>query len=223
MKWHKLKKHRILETELIKNLKWSYATKEFDPSKTLTKTDLKIIKEAIQLSPSSHGLQPYKVLIVENPEVKAHLKQVAWGQNQITDASHLFVFCSYQDLTEDHIDELFDLKATTYNKEKSTFQGYISFMKAGLKNKTPEARRIWNSRQVYLGLANLLNVCAELKIDACPMEGFDTKQFGEILDLNSKGLDAIVLAAVGYRSKQDQFQHFPKLKKPKNSLFEIIS
>jgi len=209
--------------DLINNLNWRYATKTFDNSKKVSHADVELIKESIRLSPSSFGLQPYKVFIIENQELKEKLKPAAWGQAQVTDASHLFIFCSYQDLKEKHVDELFDLKAKAYNKDKSDFEGYISFMKDAVAKKPPESRRVWNSKQAYIGLSNLLNACAELKIDACPMEGFDPKTVGEILGLENQGLDAVVLAAVGYRSEEDKNQHFPKVRKSKETLFESIS
>lgn len=208
--------------ELIKNLNWRYAVKQFDPSKKVSNKDIELIKEAIRLSPSSFGLQPFKVFVIENQEIKEKFKPAAWGQSQVIDASHLFVFCSFQDLKDEHIDELFKLKTKAYNKDISELEGYITFMKGAVAKKTAEARRIWNSRQAYIGLGNLVNACAELKVDACPMEGFDPKAVAEILDLDSKGLDAVVLAAVGYRSAEDQNQHFPKVRKSKETLFESM-
>ncbi|WP_405292309.1 NAD(P)H-dependent oxidoreductase [Algibacter sp. Ld11] len=208
--------------ELINNLNWRYAVKQFDPSKKVSNEDIELIKEAIRLSPSSFGLQPYKVFIIENEALKEKLKPAAWGQAQITDASHLFVFCSYQDLKEIHVDELFELKSKAYNKDISELESYVSFIKGSVAKKLPEIRRVWNSRQAYIGLSNLVNACAELKIDACPMEGFDPNAVGELLDLDSKGLDAVVLAAVGYRSSEDKNQHFPKVRKSKETLFESI-
>ena len=208
--------------ELLKNLNWRYATKTFDKTKKVAKNDLEKIKEAIRLSPSSFGLQPYKVFVIESETVKEKIKAAAWGQGQTVDCSHLFVFCSYKHLKDEHIDELFDLKASAFGKDKSEFEGYISFIKGKVAEKSSDVQGIWNSRQAYIGLGNLINACAELKIDACPMEGFDPKKVGEILDLDSKNLNAVVLAAVGYRSDEDQTQSFPKVRKSNEVLFETL-
>ena len=208
--------------ELIKGLNWRYATKQFDKNKTVNHADIELLKEAVRLAPSSFGLQPYTVFIIETEHLKTELKAAAWGQNQVTDASHLFVFCSYSTLKDEHIEDLFDLKAEAFNKDKSEFDGYISFIKGKVAEKSPETIKIWNSRQAYIGLGNLINACAELKIDACPMEGFDANKVNTILNLESQGLNAVVLAAVGYRSEEDQMQHLPKIRKATNNLFKTI-
>ncbi|MEM9821759.1 MAG: NAD(P)H-dependent oxidoreductase [Bacteroidota bacterium] len=208
--------------ELIKNLNWRYATKQFDPTKKVSESDLENIKEAIRLSASSYGLQAYKVLIVEDQALREKLKPAAWGQSQITDASHLLVFCSYQDVKGEDVEELFDLKAEAYGKDKSDFEGYINFIKGKTTEMSAEQKGLWNARQTYIALGNLLAACAELKIDACPMEGFDSQAFGELLNLEEQGLNATVLATIGYRSTEDQTQHLPKVRKSKARLFASI-
>ncbi len=208
--------------EFIKNLNWRYATKQFDSSKKVSSEHVELIKEAVRLSPSSFGLQFYKVFVIENNDLKERLKPAAWGQSQITDASHIFIFCSYKYVKEKYVEDFFQLKAKTYNVDISELEGHMSFVKGKMCETPTEKRRIWNSRQVYVALGNLLNACAELKIDSCPMEGFDPEKVSEILDLDSQDLDAVVLAAVGYRSEQDQNQHLPKVRKSKEDLFKHL-
>jgi len=207
--------------ELIKNLQWRYATKKFSTTKKVSDDDLNKLKEAIQLSVSSYGLQLYKVLIIENPEIRERLKPVSWNQSQITDASHLFVFCNYTDATPEAIDNFIKHTAETRNLDLERLSGYGDFIKSKLAEKSQEEKIGWLKSQTYLALGNLLNACAELKIDACPMEGFDPEAYNKILGLNEKGLNASVIAPVGYRHIDDLSSGLSKVRKPMEHLFEI--
>ncbi|SFS75602.1 NAD(P)H-dependent oxidoreductase [Lutibacter maritimus] len=208
--------------ELIKNLHWRYATKKFDTTKKVSENDLNKIKEAIQLSVSSYGLQLYKVLIIENPEIRERLKSASWNQSQITDASHLFVFCNYTDATPEAIDDFIKHTAETRNLDLERLNGYGDFIKSKLAEKSQEEKTGWLKSQTYLALGNLLSACAELKIDACPMEGFDPKEYNKILGLNKKGLNAYVIATIGYRHFDDYTIGLPKVRKPIDQLFEVL-
>jgi len=207
---------------LIDSLKWRYATKKFDPNKKVSDADLATIKEAIQLTATSYGLQLYKVLVIEDAETREKLKPAAWGQGQITDASQLFVFCAYTSVTPEMIDEYLQLKSDTQGMKVEDLKGYGDFMKGALGKLSPEMQQAWNAKQVYIALGNLLAACGELKVDACPMEGFDPAQFDEILGLKEKGLTASVLATVGYRSDEDKTKDAPKVRKSQEDLFETI-
>lgn len=207
--------------ELIKNLKWRYATKKFNPGKKVSNEDLEKIKEAVQLSASSYGLQLYKILIVEDPKLREKLKPVSWGQGQITDASHLFVFCSYSAVKDEDIDSYIKLKADAQGIDPGTLAGYGDFMKSKISEKTDSEKTDWAAKQTYIALGNLLAACAELNIDACPMEGFEAEQYNEILGLSERGLNAAVVATIGYRADDDQAQNSPKVRKPLESLFEV--
>ena len=206
----------------IENQNWRYATKKFDATKKVSASDLEILKEAIQLSTSSYGLQLYKVFIVENPEVRAKLKPVSWGQSRIVDASHLFVFANIIDVQENHIDEYVQNIAATRGLSLEDLKGYSDFMKSKIVPLTVDKKSVWTSKQTYLALANLLNAAAELKIDVTPMEGFEPEQYNEILGLNALGLNASLVAAVGYRHEEDATQHYAKVRKSKEELFTTI-
>jgi len=208
--------------ELLKNLNWRYATKKFDTSKKVSSDDLQKLKEAIQLSVSSYGLQLYKVLIIENPAIREKLKPVSWNQSQITDASHLFVFCNYTDATPEAIDAFIKQTAETRNLDLDRLNGYGGFIKEKLSEKTPEEKTSWLKSQTYLALGNLLNACAELKIDACPMEGFEPEAYNKILGLNEQGLNAVVIAPIGYRHKEDHTLGAKKVRKRLDLLFQEI-
>lgn len=208
--------------ELIKNLEWRYATKKFDPEKKIGTAELDKLKKAIQLSVSSYGLQFYKVLIIEDLEIRKQLKPVSWDQNQITDASQLFVFCNYREVKTEDINAFIHLTAKTRNINYDELQGYGDFISSKLNKKTKTQQTNWLERQPYLALSTLLMACAELKIDACPMEGFETDKYNEILGLEEKGLNACVIATVGYRHESDRSQGLPKVRKPTEMLFEEI-
>lgn len=208
--------------ELIKNLQWRYATKKFDASKKVSSNDLQKLKEVVQLSVSSYGLQLYKVLIIENSELREQLKPVSWNQSQITDASHLFVFCNYSDATPEAIDDFIKQTAKTRNLDLERLKGYGDFIKEKLNEKTLAEKTSWLRAQTYLALANLLNACAELKIDACPMEGFEPDAYNKILGLNEQGLNAAVIAPIGYRHIEDPTLSAKKVRKPLDLLFQEI-
>ncbi|MEP2669716.1 MAG: NAD(P)H-dependent oxidoreductase [Cyclobacteriaceae bacterium] len=207
---------------LINNLKWRYATKIFDPSKKVSDKNIEVLKEAVRLSVSSYGLQLYKVLIIENTEIKEELKKASWDQSQITDASHLFVFCNYTMNFDYHIDNYIQLIADAQGGETEVLKGYGETIKTSIEKKDKEAKQSWAEKQTYLALSNLLAACAELKIDACPMEGFDNHSYNQILGLDELGLNAAVIAPVGYRSIEDTTQYRKKIRKPVNKLFQTI-
>jgi len=201
---------------------WRYATKKFDATKKITTQDLDTLLEAIRLSSSSYGLQPYKILIIENPELRAKIQQAAWGQSQVVDASHLLVFANQTDISDTQIDEFIENTSKTRGIAKETLAGYQGFMKSKINELSGDAKNIWNSKQAYLALANLMNAAAELKIDVTPMEGFSPADVNEILGLNELGLNASLLAPIGYRHTEDATQHYKKVRKSKEELFITI-
>jgi len=207
---------------LIKNLEWRYATKKFDPSQKVNNSDLEKLQRAVQLSASSYGLQLYKILVIEDPELRERLKAASWNQSQITDASHLFVFCNYTDRSEEHIDDYMQLVSDTQGTPVEDLKGYADFIKQSLSGMTDLEWHNWAEKQTYLALANLLNAAAELGIDTCPMEGFEPDKYNEILGLGALGLNATLIAPIGYRSPEDHTQFRKKVRKPKELLFELI-
>ncbi|WP_333694908.1 NAD(P)H-dependent oxidoreductase [Flavobacterium sp.] len=206
-------------SNFIENQKWRYATKKFDASKKISEADFNVLKQAIQLSSSSYGLQPYKVFIIENPEIRAKIQPVAWGQSQIVEASHLLVFANITNFGASQIDSYIENMATTRGITVESIQGYADFMKSKITTLPEDLRNTWTSKQTYLALGNLLNAAAELKIDVTPMEGFEPEKVNEILGLNEMGLNASLLATIGYRHEEDATQHYAKVRKPENELF----
>ncbi|MCM5661630.1 NAD(P)H-dependent oxidoreductase [Galbibacter mesophilus] len=206
----------------LKNLEWRYATKKFDNIKKVSEQDLETLKEAIQLSASSYGLQPYKVLIVSDQETKEKLKPAAWNQTQITDASHLIIFASIDNLNDSHVDEYINNISKTRNLEASELEGFSGMIKGTLAPLSEDMKSTWAAKQTYIALGNLLSAAADLKIDTCPMEGFNAEQFKEILGLDKLGLTPTVIAPVGYRAEDDAYQHLKKVRKPSSDLFMNI-
>ena len=203
----------------LEHQNWRYATKKFDATKKISTEDLNTLKEAIRLSSSSYGLQPYKVIIVENPELRAKIQPVAWGQSQIVDASHLIVFANRTSINDTEIDAFFKNMSETREIPLEALSGYQGFMKGKINELSEDAQNIWNSKQTYLALGNLLNAAAELKIDVTPMEGFSPTEVNEILGLNALGLNASLIATVGYRHTEDATQHLKKVRKSNEELF----
>lgn len=203
----------------LENQNWRYATKKFDASKKITTEDLNTLKEAIRLSSSSYGLQPYKVIIVENPELRAKLQPSAWGQSQIVEASHLIIFANETNIDDNVIDSFLKNISETRSTPIEALSGYGDFMKSKISTLTSEAKNIWTAKQTYLALGNLLNAAAELKIDATPMEGFVPAQVNEILGLDQLGLNATLIATLGYRHEEDATQHYKKVRKSNEDLF----
>lgn len=206
-------------SNFITNANWRYATKKFDTTKKVSAEDLETLKEAIRLSASSYGLQPYKVLIVDNPEIRAQLQPVAWGQAQIVDASQLFVFANITNFGETEIDAYFQNLIETRRIPMEAVQGYADFMKSKVTTLSEDARNTWTSKQTYIAMSNLLNVAAELHIDVTPMEGFESEKVNEILGLDKLGLNASLIATVGYRHEEDATQHYVKVRKSNEELF----
>ncbi len=206
-------------SNFIKDANWRYATKKFDTSKKVSNKDITTLKEAIRLAASSYGLQPYQVLIIENQEIKTQLQPASWGQSQIVDASHVFVFATELNFGNDNIDKYITTLTETRGIPIESVQGYADFMKMKINALSEEQKNVWTAKQAYLALGNLMNAAAELKIDTTPMEGFEAAKYDEILELEKQGLHAVVVATIGYRHKEDATQHYVKVRKSNQELF----
>lgn len=198
---------------------WRYATKKFDATKKISDSDLETILEAGRLTASSYGLQPYHIFVITDAELRAKLKPASWNQAQVTEASHLLVLANQTDFGEELVDDYINNVSATRGVPIAELSGYADFMKSSFTNLSKEQKATWAAKQAYILLGNLLQAAAELKIDACPMEGFDKAQYSEILGLDAKNLSAAVLLPIGYRSEEDDTQHYPKVRKSKETLY----
>ncbi|MDO6438569.1 NAD(P)H-dependent oxidoreductase [Cyclobacterium sp. 1_MG-2023] len=205
---------------LLDKLNWRYATKVFDSSLKVSTEDLNFLKEAIRLSVSSYGLQMYKVLIVENQEIRKELRKASWNQAQIADSSHLFVFCNYTENHDQQVDkyiqQVIDIQKTG---DIQGLKKYGQSIKSSLAQMSAGDRKSWAEKQTYLALNNLIIACADRLIHACPMEGFDKQAYNRLLGLGEMGLNTSVIAPVGYRSSRDETQRRKKVRKPIDELF----
>jgi nitroreductase len=188
---------------IIDALQWRYATKKFDTAKHLTEAQLHTALEALRLSPSSYGLQPWTFIVTKDPAVREAIRQHAWDQAQVTDASHLIVLCGKNTLTEEDVDAYVADIAQSRGVPVGSIAGYREMMVASIKRQTPEGLRAWIDKQVYIALGVLLASCASERIDACPMEGFDATQVDALLKLSDRGIHSVVLCPVGFRAADD--------------------
>ncbi len=198
--------------ELLKQLNWRYATKHFNPNKKINSEDLDTLLNAINLAPSSFGLQPYKVLVIEDAEVKKKLKEVGYQQPQFTDASQIIVFAANNNVTEKDVDDFMVRIAETRGISIDNLADYKAAILGKINRLSKEELTTWASKQCYIGLGFLLYTAAQLHIDACPMEGFDNKGFDEVLGLKEKNLSSVVVASIGYRADDDKYQSQEKVR-----------
>lgn len=209
--------------DVLKALNWRYAVKKFDSSKKLNENQMDRIKKALQLTPTSKGLQLMKFVMVESEEVKKKITPIAYYQPQIEDASHLVIMCRKTDVKPEDIDSFIAEAAAVNNLEVShqSMQDYDKSLRGSLSMPLEE-QKVWMDHQVYIAVGNLLTVCAIEGIDACPMEGFDRKRLNEELGFNEQNLDAVIIFAMGYRSTDDYRLKFKKTRRPMEDLFEMI-
>jgi nitroreductase len=204
---------------IIDALQWRYATQLFDPQKKLTPAQLTTLTEAMRLSASSFGLQPWKFIVVTNPAIRTKLREAAYNQPKVTDASHFIVLAVQKNVDAAFVDKYIASTAKIRGLKVADLKGLEGVLKGSIASRTPEAAKEWASRQVYIALGTLLAAAAVEGIDAGPMEGFDPKKFDEILELNALGLESRVAAAVGFRSEGDTAS---KLIKSRFSREEVI-
>jgi nitroreductase len=210
----------IDRTQLLEQLNWRYATKQFDPQRKISAQDWATLEDALQLSPSSAGLQPWKFIVVTDPAVRAKLLPVSYGQPQITEASHLVVFAAKKDFNEQDVDLHIQHTAQVRGVTPASLASYRDMLVGGIvKSMDSAARAAWARNQAYIALGNLLTSAALLGIDACPMEGFDRAQYDEILGLSSQKLASAAIVTLGYRSPADKYANVPKVRFPKEKIF----
>ena len=200
--------------EYLKKLQWRYATKRFDKSRKLNTNQVEILLQAANLAPTSYGLQPFSIAMVETDQIKEKLSPAAHNQPQVTEASHLFIFAVRNQLSGKDIDEYIDRIVKTRGIPHEAVTDFGNIMKGTINSLTPEQKFGWAARQAYISIGMLLSAAALQNIDACPMEGFINEQFDELLNLKEKGLSSVAMVAAGYRSPEDEHQHYKKVRKP---------
>lgn len=202
-----------MATDVLERLKWRYATKKFDASKRLSEEKLSILKESFNLTATSYGLQPLKMVILSNPDLKKLLVPITMDQDQVENASHVLVICTETKIDSDYIKDHFNLVVKIRSTPREILSSFEEYLVSSFSDKQSDELNIWSTNQAYLALGNLLTVCAIEKIDACPIEGFDPGKYDELLQLNEKGLQSVIVLAVGYRAEDDMFSGFDKVRR----------
>lgn len=208
---------------IIDSLNWRYAVKKFDALKKVSNENLSLLMESINLTATSYGLQPIKVLNIQNREIREKLFFHSWEQRQVLDASHYFVFTSLKKVDNDWIEDIVHSKGLSMNKTPEEMKFYEDLIKNKLAEKTKEEMSQWCSKQNYIALGNVLTVAAMLKIDTCPMEGLDPKKYDEILNLNSTNWKADFALCIGYRHVEDKHQKYKKCRRELSSVVEMMN
>ncbi|WBM73584.1 NAD(P)H-dependent oxidoreductase [Saprospira grandis] len=208
--------------ELLDKLKWRYAAKAMNGQK-VPEEQIDQIIEAISLSPTSSGLQPFEVFVITDQEVKEKIRPVAWNQSMVTDCSHLFVFAAWDTYTEERINYMFDLTNEIRGFKNEGWENYRQQLLKFYPQREAELNFQHAARQAYIAFTNAINAAAFLGLDATPMEGFEPEAVDEILGLKEKGLRSCVMLPVGYRdAENDWLVNLKKVRKPLNKLVNRI-
>ena len=199
---------------IIESLEWRYACKKFDTSKKLTETQIETLKKAFNLTPTSFGLQPVKMIIIKDQELKDQIFPLAYYQEQVKTCSHLFIICMETVVDENTIDHYFDYEKKvrgTSEEVVGTFRKQLKEMYSKMPKEDIERSSV---HQTYIVLGNLMTVCAVEGIDNCPMEGFIPSKIDDLLALKDKNLKSVLMLPVGYRAEDDIMIGMKKVRKP---------
>lgn len=203
----------------IEALEWRYATKKFDEKKVVAVEKLEILKQAFNLTATSYGLQPIKMVVIRNKEIQKKLTQAAFNQQQVTTASHVLVLCIENKVDNSFIEQYFEKVREKRETPAEILKPFKTFLTEDFKIKPQDEIDKWATNQAYLAMGTLMTVCATEKIDACPMEGFNSFQFDEILSLKKQNLKSVLALPIGYRAQDDMFSSFKKVRR---ELSEVI-
>jgi nitroreductase len=213
----------VAPTTLLQQLEWRYATKKFDANKHIPAETWAALEQALVLSPSSFGLQPWRFVVVKTPETRKTLQQHSWNQSQVVDASHLVVIASKNEVSEGDVGEFLSLVAETRSMELAALDAYRSMILQFVAHlssagKIPD----WTTKQSYIALGFLLSSAAMLGIDSCPLEGINPQKYDEILGLPEQGYSARVACALGYRASDDKASGLKKVRFANNRVITHV-
>lgn len=207
---------------IIEDLNWRYATKRYT-NKPLSEEQVNTILETIRLSATSLGLQPFEIYDIQSTELRTQLREAAYNQPQLTEASHVLVFAVWTEVTEAMVDEYLQFVASTRNRELAQLDGFRKSILGYLGNKETEDIIKWASNQAYIALGKAMAAAAQLRIDSTPMEGFNNQTVDELLGLKEKNLHAAVMLTLGYRdTENDPLAVAKKVRKPIHQIHRII-
>jgi len=197
----------------IESLQWRYAVKKFDKNKSLSASQINTLKEAFNLTATSYGLQPVKMVIVKNKEIQQQLVAHSWNQPQVLQASHVLVLCIPKEYEVKDVENYFTLVKNIRNTPDEILAPFKKMLTSSIANKTQEELTVWNKNQAYIALGNLMTVAANEQIDSCPMEGFISEKYDEILELDKHNLTSVLVLPVGFRAEDDYMKDLKKVRK----------
>ncbi|ROI09997.1 NAD(P)H-dependent oxidoreductase [Chryseobacterium sp. H3056] len=201
--------------QLIENLKWRHAVKAYDPAKKVSQEDLNKILEAARLAPTSSGLQPFRIIVVENQELKQKMVDGALNPEVMRDSSQVLVFAAWDNYSEEKIDKVYDYHTDVRELPRGRFGSYTDKLKEIYSAQTADENFAHAARQTYIALGLAMAQAAELKIDSTPAEGFDNAKVDEVLGLRALGLKSVTLLYLGYRDiEKDYLSHMKKVRIP---------
>ncbi|NDK08986.1 NAD(P)H-dependent oxidoreductase [Candidatus Gracilibacteria bacterium] len=209
-------------TEIIDALKWRYACKLFDTTKKVSKSDIDEIIEVFRLAPSAFGVQPWKLLVIENQDIKDSLVQYSWNQPQINTCSHLLVLCRIINLDNNYVDKHIENLSIIRKTPKENLEAYEDRVKGYLNTLNEDGKKYFTTNQVFIALGSLMPVLAMKKIDSCAMTGIDNAKYDEVLKLGEKGLSTVAVLPIGYRSKDDKYANAKKVRFSREEMVEMI-
>lgn len=208
---------------IIKQLNWRYAVKKFDSTKKVSAQDWETLEESLRLAPSSYGTQPWKFLVVQNPEVRKKLTSLSWNQTQIEDCSHLVILAIKSKLDEEHVEKYINRMAEVRKMDSAQLDGFKRVLTGDLiKGPRSATINFWAQRQAYIAMGFIMETAAIMNIDTCPLEGLDPKGYDKVLNLEGTGFETVAAVAVGYRHADDKYQHVPKVRFEKKDVFTYI-
>ncbi|MDN3642017.1 nitroreductase family protein [Lutimonas halocynthiae] len=208
--------------ELLDKLNWRYAAKAMN-GKKVPQEKIDNIIEAISLSPTSSGLQPFEIIVITNQELKEKIRPVSWNQSVITDCSHLIVFAAWDTYTAERINKMFDLTNTVRGFENEGWENYRKMLLGSYPQKDPEVNFNHAAKQAYIAFSQAIAAAAFEGVDSTPLEGFDPDALDKILGLREKGLRSCVMLPLGYRDdKNDWLVNLTKVRKNKEDLVTLI-
>ena len=205
-------------SELLDTLNFRYATKAFDSSRKIPGESWKALESSLVLTPSSFGLQPWKFIIVESPELREKLKAASWGQGQVVNASHLVVFTARTDLSQQDIESWMQRLSEIQGAAIEKLAGFADVISSFSSAMDQTQKHAWNTRQVYIALGQLMTAAAFMGIDTCPLEGISTADYDAILGLKESGYSTAVACALGYRSGEDPSASAKKARFPESQV-----
>lgn len=208
---------------VLEQLQWRYAVKKFDAAKKLNSDQWGAIENALLLSASSFGLQPWKFLIVQNPSVRKTLTPASWNQTQVEECSHYVVFCAKESIDATYIAKYIESVAATRGVPAASLDGYRKMMEGDLLHGSrSKIIAEWATRQTYIALGTALTTAAVIGVDACPIEGFEPPKYDEILGLKGTGYRSVVCAAFGFRHPDDKYSTAKKVRFSKSEVLKTV-